>query len=158
MGYIAAAFGVLAVIALFFVELQKRKKFEADWEAQHPRSAFPFCGKTLLFYDPGHGNQIEYLDPAGRCYLWYPGNSSIVVGKWRADTTNIYFQYGLNTYNPITPQPGGVWNESPIAPWSASIMEAVPGDIHNLKNGLPFVLLAQPRIESLAEFGKKKRN
>lgn len=80
-----------------------------------------FSGVTALSYDfgglmgsKGHGTQIEYLSPDGSTYLWYPGNKRVVQGAWelRSDSgqTRMCFQYGPNTYNPVTQKGGGNWN------------------------------------------------
>jgi hypothetical protein len=94
--------------------------------------SFEFSGKTLLFYDLAHGNQLEFLDPDGKCYLWYPGNPGVVVGHWRLDGEYILFQYGSNTYNPVTDTQGGRWEPTPLEVWTANIVDAQPDDVFGL--------------------------
>lgn len=133
-------------------------KNETEWEKQHPRTAFRYCCKTLLFYERSHGNQIEFLDSDGYCYLWYPGNSGICVGRWRADDTFIYFRYGINTYNPITGTIGGSWEPFQFNRWSNSIVEDVDGDVLGLKKRMPFVLTRDPPISSIYDLNMSNRN
>lgn len=140
-----------------YTRTKKRRSPDAAWEARHPRAAFEYCGKTLHFYDGSHGNQIEYLAPDGRCYLWYPGNRVIVVGEWRCDESLVYFRYGSDTYNAVTGVIGGDWEPCPIARWSVSIVEAVAGDIFGLEHRLPFVLEARPAIRSMREMAASGR-
>ncbi len=150
--FILASLGiVLALVCYGSVRSRRRRALDAAWEARHPRAAFESCGKTLHFYDDSHGNQVEYLDPAGRCYLWYPGNRVVLVGQWRCDESRVFFRYGYNTYNRVTGVIGGRWEPCPIALWSASIVEAVPGDILELERRLPFVLKPRPAIRSILD-------
>lgn len=151
---ILASLGVILALACYgYVRSRSRRQgaLDAAWEARHPRAAFEYCGKTLHFYGDSHGNQVEYLDPDGRCYLWYPGNTVVVVGRWRCDESRIYFRYGYNSYNPVTGVIGGQWEPCPVALWSLSIVEAVPGDILGLARRLPFVLKPHPAVRSLLD-------
>jgi hypothetical protein len=144
--------GLVLILSLDrFLRSWKQRRLDAAWEARHPRAEFIYCGQTYHFYEPSHGNQVEYLDSDGRCYLWYPGNAVVLVGRWRCDESRVYFQYGVNTYNPVTGAIGGQWESHAIALWSVSIVESVPGDILGLKRGLPFVLKPRPAFRSLRE-------
>ena len=140
---------VLALGCYGYLSSRRQRALDAAWETQHPRAAFEYCGKTLHFYEDSHGNQVEYLDPAGRSYLWYPGNRVVLVGQWRCDESRIYFRYGYNSYNPVTGVIGGRWEPCTTALWSESIVEAVPGDILGLERRLPFVLKPRPAIRSI---------
>ncbi|WP_425616383.1 hypothetical protein NA78x_000029 [Anatilimnocola sp. NA78] len=142
---------VVVLTVLWFWLRRRLAKLDAEWEAKFPRTGCKYCGNTLLFYDLGHGNQIEYLDPGGRCYLWYPGNPVILVGKWRVSESSIYFQYGLNTYNPVMNVRGGSWEEQSIDHWSSGIVDRVPGDVFGIKRSFPFVLKSNPPLNSLSE-------
>jgi len=165
--YILPCLGVaLALVCYGCVRGRRRRALDtehahdaadASWEAQHPRSAFEYCGKTLHFYEDSHGNQVEYLDPDGRCHLWYPGNPIVLVGHWRCDESRIYFRYGSESYNSVTGVIGGLWEPCPVALWSASIVEAVPGDILELQLRLPFVLKPRPAIRSLLDLAASGR-
>ncbi len=75
---------------------------------------FPTPGKTYASFDVGHGYQVEYLAANGRAYLWYPGNSRVVVGEWKKVLDEICYRYGSNTFNPQTLRRGGGWNCSYI--------------------------------------------
>jgi len=156
--YILPCLGIaLALVCYGYVRSRRRRALDtqqtldAAWEALHPRAAFEYCGKTLHFYEDSHGNQVEYLDPDGRCYLWYPGNPVVLVGQWRCDESRIYFRYGSETYNPVTDVIGGLWEPCSVALWSVSIVEAVPSDIFELERQLPFVLKPHPAIRSLLD-------
>jgi len=152
VAFLIVSLGLVVALGLYsYVRVRKQRALDADWETRHPRAIFAYCGQTLHFYEPSHGNQVEYLDPSGRCYLWYPGNPVVLVGRWRCDESRVYFQYGGNTYNPVTGVFGGRWEPCPITLWSASIVEAAPGDILGLERGLPFVLKPHPAIRSLRE-------
>jgi len=156
--YILASLGVILVLGCYgYVRSRRQRALDEAWEAQHPRAAFEYCGKTLHFYEDSHGNQVEYFDPAGRCYLWYPGNPVVLVGQWRCDESHIYFRYGYNTYNPVTGLIGGRWEPCPLALWSTSIVEAVPGDILGLERRLPFVLKPRPAIRSIRDLAASGR-
>ena len=162
--YILPSLGiVLALVCYGYVRGRRQRAFgtqralDEAWEALHPRAAFKYCGKTLHFYEDSHGNQVEYLDPDGRCYLWYPGNPVVLVGQWRCDESRIYFRYGSETYNPVTGVIGGQWESRPTALWSASVVEAVPGDILELDRRLPFVLQPRPAIRSLLDLVASSR-
>jgi hypothetical protein len=148
------ALWVAAILALClggycFLRFRLQRRVEAEWEERHPRSAFRYCGRTLAFYEASHGNQVEFLDVDGYCYLWYPGNSDIVVGRWRSDGLSIYFRYGINTFNPVTGIVGGQWEPCPIEAWTTSIVEDIVGDALQLKN--PYVLGRHPRMRSIRE-------
>ena len=156
--YFLSSLGIILAIGWYvYVRSRRLQTLDAAWEARHPRAAFEYCGKTLHFYEESHGNQIEFLDPAGRCYLWYPGNQVVLVGQWRCDESLIYFQYGYNTYNPITGIVGGRWEPCPIGLWSVSIVEDYPGDVLELKRRLPFVLKPRPAIRSISDLAATGR-
>jgi hypothetical protein len=156
--YLLVLFVIASCLGLiWFVLYRKRLKLDAEWEVQHPRAKFRYCGKTVLFYEYSHGNQIEFLDPDGYCYLWYPGNPIILIGRWRTDEFNIYFQYGTNTFNPVTNITGGSWERCPVDAWSVSIVEAVHGDILEIAKRIPFVLNRDPAITSLHELRSSRR-
>jgi len=113
---------------------------------------FSHSNKTVLFYDSSHGNQIEYYDPSGRAFLWYPGNRVIVPGEWRVDGQDICFRYGMNTYNAVTGERGGTWSRSPLRQWTSDVVDSATGDAFGLATGeIPFHLRRHPRFGSIAE-------
>ena len=157
--YLLSILIIVLCLGLFcFLRYQKQKKLDAEWEERYPRATFRYCGKTLLFYEDSHGNQIEFLDPNGYCYLWYPGNTIILVGRWRTDTSSIYFQYGSNTFNPVTSVIGGRWEMCPIDAWSVSIVEDVAGDTLEIRRSIPFVLKRNPPIRSIYDLRSPQRD
>jgi hypothetical protein len=147
--YDLLAVGIVLFLGCFI--FWRRRKLDKAWEGRFPRSAFAYCGRTLLFYDRPHGNQVEFLDSDGRCYLWYPGNTAVVVGRWRSDGECIHFRYGINTYNPVTGVIGGRWEPRFIDLWSMSIVDDAPGDPLGIKKRIPFVLERHPAISSIEE-------
>ncbi|MDC3989136.1 SEC-C domain-containing protein [Polyangium jinanense] len=115
-------------------------------------SSFAYSGKTVLFYDPSHGNQAEYYDPNGRCYLWYPGNRGVVPGEWRVEGQHIAFRYGTNTYNPVTGEHGGSWEPTLLQRWGTNIVDAAPGDVFGLATGrIPYRLPPDAEFRSIDE-------
>lgn len=109
-------------------------------------------GKTVLFFSASHGNQVEFFDQNGNCFLWYPRNSKPVPGRWVMIEQEICFQYGKNTYNPVTGEGGGNWSCSPIAEWMERIVDTDVGDAFGLsQSGIPYKLPAQPKFESINE-------
>jgi len=98
---------------------------------------YPLAGRTYLSAGPGHGVQIEYLTH-DKAWLWYPGNSRAVEGRWRIAPGRhplICFTYEARSYNPVTRRPGGTEGCEPLADVAARIRESVPGDVFNLASG-----------------------
>ena len=112
-----------------------------------------FQGGTNNMTFSAHGTQVEFLSKDGRTALWYPGNGIVLPGRWRlvgADPTtgfqdNICFQYGANTYNPLTLNYGGNWECEGIALYQGHVVERVAGDPFGLdkRGAVPFVLPRQ---------------
>lgn len=109
---------------------------------QAVQAAEAIGGYTNMSYDSAHGTQVEYLTPNGRAYLWYPGNSVIVAGKWKKTGNQMCFAYGADTYNPATGQRGGDWECMPFRLWWASLTERLKGDVLALegRKAVPFKL------------------
>ena len=108
-----------------------------------PAGAAPEVGGyTNMSYSAGHGSQVEYLSPKGTAWLWYPGNSQIVVGKWKRSGASICFAYGQNTYNPVTGRRGGDWECMEFRLWWWAIEQRVEGDPLHLEGAtkVPFKL------------------
>ena len=108
-----------------------------------PAAAAPqLGGYTNMSHDAGHGTQIEYLSEKGTAWLWYPGNASIVAGKWKRAGAEICFAYGGNTYNPVTGHKGGGWECMEYRYWWAAIEQRVAGDPLQLegRRKVPFKL------------------
>ncbi|MDI1451540.1 CHAT domain-containing protein [Polyangium sp. 6x1] len=115
-------------------------------------SSFEYSEKTVLFYDPSHGNQIEHYTSNGQCYLWYPGNRGVVPGEWRLEGEYLCFRYDTNTYNPVTGEHGGNWERTLLQRWGASIVDAVPGDVFGLATRrIPGRLPPHPEFRSIDE-------
>lgn len=99
-------------------------------------------GYTNLTHDSGHGTQIEYLSRGGKAFLWYPGNSVILEGRWKEQGADICFAYGENTYNPVTGTAGGGWECMPFRLFWGGISERMQGDVLSLegRGAVPFKL------------------
>ncbi len=100
------------------------------------------AGNTIVFYESSHGIQVEYYSPAGKAYLWYPGNRSVVRGKWKiSNGSTICYKYGGNTYNPVTNTRGGSWECNSIQVHSRTKKFSCKGDVFSLSSGrIPYVL------------------
>lgn len=99
-------------------------------------------GYTNMSVDSGHGTQVEYLATGGKSYLWYPGNTIILEGRWKRQGPDICFAYGKNTYNPVTGARGGGWECMPFRLYWGAVDERMAGDIFTLqgRGAVPFVL------------------
>lgn len=114
--------------------------------------AAQYGGKTVLYYEDSHGNQIEYYDTRGASYLWYPGNRRVVAGEWRAEGASVCFRPGENTYNPVTREHGRSWHCSSFSDLTGDIVDSVTGDLFNLVSGeIPYNLPAHPKFRALSE-------
>ncbi|WP_437727555.1 SEC-C domain-containing protein [Sorangium sp. So ce861] len=123
------------------------------------RTSFHYSGKTILSYEPSHGNQITYYDRNGRWYLWYPGNRGVVVGEWRVEG-QLYWQRSItNSYNPVTKEYGGKWQSRPLQVKTKTFVDSAPGDVFGLATGrLPYRLPAHPQYRSVYEVKTRPRN
>lgn len=99
-------------------------------------------GRTPVCHtSPGHGTQVEYFDPSGLAFLWYPGNSRPVPSRWNLQRRNgserydICFRYPSNSYNPITNTRGGQLECRDLVEFARSVKETHKGDPFNLKSG-----------------------
>ena len=96
-----------------------------------------YANKTHVSYDFGrHGTQIEYTSADGDAHLWYPGNSRILHGRWKAkrdgDQTKICFAYGEGTYNPQTGHRGADFECGLYQASHLTTMDVVDGDVFAL--------------------------
>jgi hypothetical protein len=111
-----------------------------------------FSCKTFMSFMPGHGTQISYRRPDGAIFLWYPGNTIVLSGRWKIVmratsslppvSTDICFLYETNTYNPVTKRPGGDWQCMPADLLARFTVERADGDIFGLavRRAVPFIL------------------
>jgi hypothetical protein len=125
-----------------------------------------FVCKTNMSFAAGHGTQVYYLRPDGTEFLWYPGNAGIVRAKWKIvaypisnkpgrEYASMCFQYGTNTYNPVTKQAGGNWECRLAHDKAQFVVDRVDGDVFGLalRQAVPFVL-GRERT-SIAELRRK---
>lgn len=121
--------------------------------AKYPRDTFKESGlklryrnATSLDYSIHHGTQVTYTAPNGTAFLWYPGNTSVVVGDWKTITDKqgdgrICFRYSKTTYNPVTRSYGGNWDCIRAADYIWQEEEFAKGDPFNLQSRrLPYVI------------------
>lgn len=92
-----------------------------------PSLARELAGVTNMIQGSSHGTQVEYVAPDGNAYLWYRGNTNILKGSWKVEDANMCFNYGPNSYNPVTKQHGG-WECEPVDIYQGSITQQVSGD------------------------------
>lgn len=118
-------------------------------EISAPQLKSMVSDRTHRSYSKQHGTQVEYLSPNGTAYLWYPGNTRAVIGRWdvEANTQNpnagvICFAY-KNSYNPVTRTTGGRQCVTAHG-YKATHRESRSGDIFNLSSGrIPYRLPKQ---------------
>lgn len=115
-------------------------------------AAFEYLDHTVVYYEPQHGNQIEYYGRDGKAYLWYPGNRGVVVSEWRIDGGDYCERSPPNVYNPVTHQWSGQWERRPVDRLLATKVDAARGDIFGLSTGrIPYRLHAHPGFRSVVE-------
>ncbi|WP_170327838.1 hypothetical protein [Ruegeria arenilitoris] len=119
------------------------------------RARYYLAGNTARSFSPGHGTQIEYTDTNGNAFLWYPGNSRIVVGKWRTQNrqgnVEVCFLYPQDTLNPVTQEVGGNWECMAAKAAFAFDYERVRGNPFGLKAGSVPVPIARQQNVSFLE-------
>lgn len=126
-----------------------------------------FVGKTRNVTAANYGSQISYMAPDGAAYLWFPGNSMVVRGRWALRETggasptrlpesqaSLCFDYGPNTVNAWSRQRGG---EScvPAEILARLTFEGTEGDVFGLSRSteVPFVL--PPARTTFADLRKR---
>lgn len=102
-------------------------------------------GATAASNSRQHGTQVEYLAPDGRSFLWYPGNRSVLDGRWKVEKNglgaDICFVYSGRTFNPATGKSGANWECEFGGNYIVRQAEFVDGDPLGLRGGkIPFVL------------------
>jgi hypothetical protein len=128
-----------------------------------------FICKTRISFTSGHGTQVTYMHPNGAVFLWYPGNTVVLPGKWQivpsgsrpqseGQYADICFQYGSNTYNPVTGRPGGKWECRPAHTLEHSTVDRTDGDVFGLatRTAVPFRLTRERT--TIAELRKHLRS
>lgn len=184
--WIGIKLGAVVLTTLPSLSALAQARHQAPWErtpsphgladAQEVRHYF--SNRTKLSYSSGHGTQVEYSSADGRVFLWYPGNRAVVSGRWRVEEigpvivrqegnpaepgkprklAKVCFQYGPNTYNPVTQHQGGGWECTLYGSLKATARESRSGDVFNLANGkIPFVLLKEEAtIEALLKRSRR---
>lgn len=113
------------------------------------------CGRTVHYWDPGLGNQIEYTAADGQAYLWHGDTDQLVVGTW--EVTAITLDIGEVCY---VYEPGAFSLDDPGSEfcfrWD-DLIEDVPadgvrdGDPYNLASGEQPFSLPRDRPVSLED-------
>lgn len=101
-------------------------------------------GATAASRSSQHGSQVEYLAPDGRTFLWYPGNTRPLPGRWKVEQRSlgalICFAYPPSSFNPATGQSGGDWQCQDGGNYVVAQSEFLDGDPFELSSGkLPFI-------------------
>ncbi|MEL6599768.1 MAG: hypothetical protein AAFR40_09600 [Pseudomonadota bacterium] len=145
------------------ITLEEAEAMQAIAATRETLEAF-YTDTTTRSFTPWHGNQIEYLSPDGKAFLWYPGNVELVIGDWRTEQlpderrARMCYRYGPDTYNPVTEEAGGQWSCRFAAESLYISDEIVDGDPVGLSGGaLPFVMPEATEItlaEAVARLGR----
>ncbi len=107
------------------------------------------CDRTLHYFDPGVGNQIEFTTADGRAYLWFNGEPDVITGTWEVlepAPGQIEICYH---YDPQATTPAGQTYCHAYGTWLITIQEngIRDGDPYGLQNGqIPFLLPRIPRL------------
>lgn len=95
-------------------------------------------GHTNMTFSPSHGTQVEYLSRNVGAFLWYPGNASVVRGRWKLAPgpygagSDICFAYQANSDNPATGESGGHWKCEPTRIYERNVVDSAGGDLFGL--------------------------
>lgn len=103
------------------------------------------CGRTVHYFNPALGNQIEYTAPNGDAFLWHSQTDQLVIGIWEVNEINL--DYGEVCYKYL---PGSFSDLDPGSEFCFdydALIADVPtdgvreGDPYNLASGqMPFPL------------------
>ena len=131
-----------------------------------PEARAFFVNRTRVSFSSGHGTQVSYMAPNGAVYLWYPGNRVVLPGSWSLEPRAmpgypprayaiLCFQYGPNTYNPVTGRGGGGPECGPADRWARYAVDQAPGDVFGLarRQSPPFILT--PERTTIAELRRR---
>lgn len=115
-----------------------------------------FTGKTILFQGTDMPLQVEYFDPAGRSYLWVPGNGKIVRGSWHIGEKMACFVYTREDFTPELPKGAPSGNCQPIDQLIATSKDHAEGDLFHLMQGVPeYRFMPGMHFQSLEEIRLK---
>lgn len=116
---------------------------------EHSSPNYPQTGQTYLSFGPpegnplikGHGFQVTYFETTDRVWLWYPGNRRALPGAWKLEDADLCFNYGSNTYNPVTKQTGGGFRCGSLRLARNQIVSELSGDAFGIATGsVPYPL------------------
>jgi hypothetical protein len=119
-----------------------------------------FSDRTILYYTPGVGRQVEFYSAEGKAHLWVSRNQGVLHGEWRiSDETlgnSLCTRYEPFKYNPITGVDGSRWGCTLLSMIRNSTLDEVPGDPLALarRNRLPFTLSALKHVDTVEEIRK----
>ena len=172
--FIATA-ALIAVLAAEVAQAQPLERFEPA-ERRGTKIALGvdearklFACKTRISFMQGHGTQVSYTHPDGAIFLWYPGNAVVVTGKWQVASRTtpsqppreyaaICFQYGSNTYNPVTRQFGGNWQCMPADVLYRLTVDHSDGDVFGLRTRTAVPFRLSPERTTIADLMKQIRS
>lgn len=133
--------------------------------AETPNSRDFFSGKTLVHL----GMQVEYYRPDGAAFLWAPGNTVVVPGRWKVEGSvpgetfsgDICFMYARTNEELLAGRASGFWECHELRSQKLVITGRVAGDPLNLSKSLavPFVSSKwQTSLESLIKKYQQQLN
>jgi hypothetical protein len=119
--------------------------------------------RTVLTQSAQHGTQVEYISPNGDTFLWYPGNDTILRGRFAVLWENaaaeiddpqegvyrgqvklsyVCFRYGASSLNPVTGHRGGRFECGAYSRQREAVKESRKGDLFGLaqRTTAPFPL------------------
>lgn len=104
---------------------------------------------TVVTYSGPHGTQVSYHSPAGKVFLWYPGNTVVLQGEWKAARPQqLCYRYPTNTINLHAHQPGGKWvcRAAVLMVFGLGAIHERKGDVFGLsrRSAPPFVTQKGP--------------
>ncbi|HEX3994448.1 MAG TPA: hypothetical protein VHX39_25020, partial [Acetobacteraceae bacterium] len=121
------------------------------WTAAELRASL--AGTTMVHYTHEYGTQVSYYSPAGREWLWFPGNSALVPEQWRTEDrptqqAAICFKDPPNSFDAVTLRRGGDWEchlAMNLVPLGSRLAQR-KGDVFGLsqRSAPPFVTSAAP--------------
>ncbi|EEA96486.1 hypothetical protein [Pseudovibrio sp. JE062] len=136
------AVGALALLAGCNSGVSSQKEFSRIMYQENLFPEYPRAGRTYLSFNRLHGFQVEYFGANKTNFLWYPGNKVVLPGRWKVDGQFVCYQYGSNTYNPVTNKRGGKWSCSPREFSAKGVVASLKGDPYGLSRSkkAPYVL------------------
>jgi len=107
------------------------------------------CDRTLHFFEPEVGNQIQYTAPDGSLHLWFPGRNATITGRWSVVQNQGEKPQICLSFDEENPAGGPIEQCHALEEWQSWLVEGgtVAGDPYALTSGAPpFLLPQRPQI------------